>query len=115
MIKIFDIKYHNLNLKEERFIVFNKNDEYYYLLDDNEKINDVNLMPHYIKDDYYHYNSKVLTLGVFNKIIEKYKIKYTLKPHFLGNKLETSINQFSDKEEEVIKVIKRDLSLKEIL
>ena len=72
-------------------------------------------MPTYIKEDYYRYNSKILTLSFFNKTLEKYKVKYTLKAHFLGNKLETSINQFTEEEEDIIKTIKRDLSLKEIL
>ena len=112
---LFDIKYHNLNLQEDRFIVHLRDGEYYYLLDDNQKVKDVQSMPTYIKEDYYRYNSKILTLSFFNKILEKYKVKLTLKPHFLGNKLETSINQFTEEEEDIIRAIKRELNLKQIL
>lgn len=116
MIKIFDIKYTNYSdLSENSFIVYNKDNEYYYILDSSEKVKDVQSMPSYIKEDYYRYNSKILTLSFFNKTLEKYKVKFTLKPHFLGNKLETLINQFTEEEEDIIKTIKRDLSLKEIL
>jgi hypothetical protein len=33
----------------------------------------------------------------------------------LGNKLETSINQFTEEEEDIIRTIKRELNLKQIL
>lgn len=117
MIKvIFDIKYTNYSdLSEDRFIVYDKDGEYYYLLDSCDKIKDVEKMPQYIKEDYYNYNTKILTIDLFNKIVEKYRIKYTLKGHYLGNKLETEIRQFTEDELDKIVTIKRELNLKEIL
>jgi len=117
MIKvIFDISYNNYSdLSEVRFIVYDKDSEYYYLLDSSDKIKDVSKMPKYIKDDYYHYNSKILTIEYFNMIIEKYRIKYTLKSHYLGNKLETEVRNLTEEELDKIITIRRELNLKEIL
>lgn len=117
MIKvIFDINYTNYSdLSEDRFIVYDKDGEYYYLLDSSDKIKDVSKMPNYIKEDYYNYNTKILTIDFFNKIIKKYRIKYTLKGHYLGNKLETEIKQFTEDELDKIITIRRELKLKEIL
>lgn len=117
MIKIiFDISYTNYSdLSEDRFIVYDKDGEYYYILDSSDKIKDVSKMPNYIKEDYYNYNSKILTIKFFNKIIEKCRIKYTLKSQYLGNKLETEIRQFTEEELDKIINIRRELNLKEIL
>lgn len=117
MIKvIFDIKYTNYSdLSEDRFIVYDKDGEYYYLHDISDKIRDVEMMPKYIRDDYYNYNTKVLTIEYFNRIIEKYRTKYTLKSHFLGNKLETETRQLTEDELDKIITIRRELNLKEIL
>lgn len=117
MIKvIFDISYINYtDLSEDRFIVYDKDGEYYYLIDSNDKIKDVDKMPSYIKEDYYNYNIKMLTIDFFNKIIEKCRIKYTLKSHLLGNKIQTEVRQFTEEELDKIITIRRELNLKEIL
>ena len=61
MIKvIFDIKYTNYSdLSEDIFIVYDKDGEYYYLLDSVDKIKDVEKMPQYIKEDYYNYKTEI--------------------------------------------------------
>ena len=117
MIKvILDINYTNYtDLSEDRFIVYDKDGEYYYLLDSSDKIKDVTKMPNYIKEDYFNFNTKILNIYFFNKIIEKYRVKYTLKSHYLGNKLDIEIRQFSEEELEKIITIRRELNLKEIL
>jgi hypothetical protein len=117
MIKvIFDISYTRYtDLQEERFIVYDKDGEFYYILDLSDKIKDVEKMPHYIKDDYYNHNTKILTIDFFNKIIEKYKVKYLLKSDILANSLEKEIRELSEEELNKIMTIKRELNLKEIL
>ncbi len=102
-------------MMKERFVVFYKDDELYYINDSYDKFEDVQRMPHYIKGDWWKYESKILTLHKFNKVIEKARIKYTLKEHFLGNKLQTEFREFTEEQKETFKTIRRELSLKEIL
>lgn len=116
MIKVeFDIKYLNLDFIEQRFIVYDKDGEYYYILDSSDKIDDVSKMPHYIKDDFYKYNSKILTLKDFNTILERYKVRYSLVSHELGNKLKKDIRNFTDEENLQIQNIKRELKLRNLI
>ena len=116
MIKvILDLDFLNYEMIKERVIIFDKDGELYYINDSFDKVDDVSKMPNYIKDDYYKYQSKVLTLNHFNKLIEKARIKYTIQGHYLGNKLKSELRTFTDDQNETIKTIRRDLSLKEIL
>lgn len=50
-------------------IIFELDNNYFYIEDDFEKIKDVDKMPVYIKKDWYKYNKKELTLEVINSHI----------------------------------------------
>lgn len=50
-------------------IIFEIDNNYFYIEDDFEKIKDVDKMPVYIKNDWYKYNKKELTLEVINSHI----------------------------------------------
>ena len=59
MIKvILDLDFLNYEMRKERVIIFDKDGELYYINDDYDKVNDVNKMPNYIKDDWWKYESK---------------------------------------------------------
>lgn len=50
-------------------ILFEKDSRFFYIEEDFEKVEDINKMPTYIKDDWYNYNKKELTLEVINSHI----------------------------------------------
>lgn len=50
-------------------IIFEIDNNYFYIEEDFEKIQDVDKMPVYIKNDWYKYNKKELTLEVINSHI----------------------------------------------
>ncbi len=105
MIKIlFDISFTNIEIKLERVIIFERDSEIYYINDWCDKISDVNKMPSYIKDDYYKYESKILTISIFNKLI----MKITKSPS-------DKVRNISSDEIDTITQIKRELKLKELL
>lgn len=54
-------------------IIFEKDNLYFYIQDDKEKISDVSKMPIYIKQDWIDYNKNDLTLDVINKHIKYFK------------------------------------------
>lgn len=54
-------------------IILEKEDLYFYIQDDKEKISDVSKMPIYIKEDWINYNKKDLSLDIINKHIKYYK------------------------------------------
>jgi hypothetical protein len=111
---IFDIDFLNYEFNKERFIVFYKENELFYIKDSYDKFEDVDKMPKYIKDDWWKYESKKLTLELFNKILEKYRIKYSIKENLLGNKLHTDFIEFTDEQKDIIKTIRRELYLNNI-
>ena len=66
---IEDFKNYTFDRKYD--MIFSMDDEYYELIEIRDKIQDVNKMPDYIKNDWYKYNSIPLTEKTLDKHIEK--------------------------------------------
>jgi len=54
-------------------VILEKDQVYYYIQEEKEKISDVSNMPLYIKEDWINYNKHDLTLDIINKHIKYYK------------------------------------------
>lgn len=86
-----EIYHHTLN---DMIIFFVKKDnEYYYLYDEESKFQDITRMPISIKNDWINYNKKNLTLDIINKYI----------------------NGVSDDMLQALKIAKRDIILGKII
>lgn len=94
-----------ISFEEKCYIIFTLDSEIRYLKESLDKIHDVNSMPEYIKLDFYKYQSEPLTLKEFNFILNDIKMRKSIK-------LSTGI---LEKDSEIIKSIKRELKLLEIL
>lgn len=109
-----DIKSTNFEFITERLIIHSINNEFFYIIDLNNKINDVENMPSYIKKDYYSHKSKKLDSITLNEIIEKFKYSYSIQPTNIGNKLKINFT-LSDEDLSKINIIKRELKINEII
>lgn len=87
------------------YVIFTIDNEMRYLKENLDKIHDVNSMPEYIKLDFYKYQSEPLTLKEFNFILHDIKMRNSIKLS----------NGILEKDSEIIKSIKRELKLLEIL
>ena len=52
-------------------ILIEKDGEYHFIVEEQEKVFDISQMPNYIKEDWINYNKKSLSLSVINKQIKK--------------------------------------------
>jgi hypothetical protein len=77
-------------------ILFEKDSRFFYIEEDFEKVEDINKMPTYIKDDWYNYNKKELTLDVINSHIlfskdleddDLFKVLVAIRRDFIIDKL----------------------------
>lgn len=109
-----DILSTNFEFTTERLIVHSIDNDFFYIIDINDKLIDVSKMPSYIKNDYYSNKSKKLDITTFNEIIEKFKYSYSIQPTNIGNKLKIN---FILSEEDLSKInsIKRELKINEII
>lgn len=64
-------KYDHHSLNQILTILIEKDGQYFFLVDDVEKIFDVSQMPNYIKEDWINYNKKPLSLKIINEQIKK--------------------------------------------
>jgi len=105
MIKIIlDFKFTNIRLDTERVVIYDRDGEYYFINDLDDKYDEVIRMPHYIKDDYLKYTSQILTTHIFNKLM----MKIIKSPS-------GEMRNLTTEEYDIITQIKRELKLKEIL
>ena len=105
MIKVLlDFKFTNIKMDLERVVFYERDSEYYFINDLDDKYDEVSRMPHYIKDDYMKYTSQVLTTNIFNKIM----MKVIKSPS-------GKMRNLTDDEYDMVTQIKRELKLKEIL
>lgn len=88
-------------------LILQKNDDYFFIQEEYEKLVDITQMPDYIKNDWIKYNKKDLNLLTINKHIEYLKKSDTLQ----------SIEQFEKNERllESLISIRRDFIIKGIL
>jgi hypothetical protein len=52
-------------------ILIEKDGEYHFIVEEQEKVFDISQMPNYIKEDWINYNKKSLSLSIMNKQIKK--------------------------------------------
>lgn len=71
-------KIDNHTLFEVFTILIEKDGEYFFIIDEVEKIFDVSQMPNYIKEDWIKYNRKQLSISVINEQINKLNNDYDL-------------------------------------
>lgn len=80
-------------------ILIEKDGEYSFLVEEEQKIFDISQMPIYIKEDWIKYNKKSLSLSLLNEQIKK---------------LTNDFNQFED-ELSLLKSLRRELIIKGII
>ncbi len=89
----------NYSLDTYFTILIEKDGEYFFIVEEEQKIYDVSQMPYYIKEDWIKYNKKSVSLSLINDQIMR-----------LTNKFD----QFED-EINLLKSLKRDLIIKKII
>lgn len=87
------------SMKDIFTILIEKDGEYYFLVDESEKIFDVSQMPNYIKEDWINYNKKSVSLSLINEQIKK---------------LSNDFDEFKD-ELNLLKSLRRELIIKGIV
>lgn len=93
-----EIDHHSI--KEMLTVFISKNDEYYFIHDELNKIIDVIGMPKYISDDWVNYNKKEVSLGILDKYIKEFSEVALIESQYIASEL---------------KSIKRDLIIKKII
>lgn len=103
IITFYDIS----SLDKMANLILQKNNDYFFIQEEYEKLVDITQMPDYIKNDWIKYNKKDLNLLTINKHIEYLKKSDTLQ----------SIEQFEKNERllESLISIRRDFIIKGIL
>lgn len=92
-------KINNYSLDNYFTILIEKDGEYSFLVEEEQKIFDISQMPKYIKEDWIKYNKKTLSLSLINEQIKKLT------------------NDFDQFEEEItlLKSLRRDLIIQGII
>jgi len=80
-------------------ILIEKDGEYFFIVEEEQKLLDVSQMPIYIKEDWLKYNKKSLSLSLLNEQIKKLQIYY----------------DNYEEELSLLKSLRRDLIIKNIL
>lgn len=65
-------KINNYSLDNYFTILIEKDGEYFFIVEEEQKIFDVSQMPKYIKEDWIKYNKKELSLSLINEQIKKF-------------------------------------------
>jgi hypothetical protein len=64
-------KINNYSLDNYFTILIEKNGEYFFIVEEEQKVFDVSQMPNYIKEDWIKYNKKDVSLSLLNEQIKK--------------------------------------------
>lgn len=64
-------KIDNYSLDNYLTILIEKDGDYFFLVEEEQKIFDISQMPNYIKEDWINYNKKSLSLQLLNEQIKK--------------------------------------------
>ncbi len=64
-------KINNYSLDNYFTILIEKNGEYFFIVEEEQKVFDVSQMPNYIKEDWIKYNRKPVSLSLLNDQIKK--------------------------------------------
>lgn len=92
-------KINNYSLDNYFTVLIEKDGEYSFIVEEEQKVFDISQMPNYIKEDWIKYNKKSLSLSILNEQIKKYSNDY---------------DQFED-ELSLLKSLRRELILKGII
>lgn len=92
------IEHHSLT--EMATVFVSKGDEYYYLYDELEKMQDVTKMPSYISEDWVNYNKKELNCQILDKHIKEFSEVGLIESEHIASELLS---------------LKRDLILRKII
>jgi hypothetical protein len=92
-------KINNYSLDNYFTILIEKDGEYFFLVEEEQKVFDISQMPNYIKEDWIKYNKKSLSLSLLNEQI---------------NKLTNEFEQFED-ELSLLKSLRRELIINGII
>jgi hypothetical protein len=92
-------KINNYSLDNYFTILIERDGEYYFLVEEEQKIFDISQMPKYIKEDWIKYNKKSLSLSLINEQIKK---------------LTNDFDQFEE-ELTLLKSLRRDLIIQGII
>ncbi len=65
-------EYNHQTIYEESSLIFEKDGNYFFIFDENEKLQDVSQMPDYIKSDWINYNKTELSIKEINRHIKYY-------------------------------------------
>ena len=92
-------KINNYSLDNYFTILIEKDGEYSFIVEEEQKVFDISQMPDYIKEDWIKYNKKSLSLSLLNEQIKKLT------------------NEFDQFEEDLslLKSLRRDLIIKKII
>lgn len=104
---IEDFKNYTFDRKYD--MIFSIDDEYYELIEDLDKLSDVDKMPVYIKNDWYKYNSIPLTEKTLNKHLA-YAEENIKRPHSVRNGIDPEMDKLKE-----LKAIKRNFRIDSIL
>lgn len=91
-------------------LIIEREETYFFIQDEFEKILDVSQMPDYIKKDWIKYNSQVLNLSVVNKHIENLK-KSIKEIEYTSTEKENTLKKVLDR----VLSIRRDFIINGIL
>ena len=69
-------KINNYSLDNYFTILIEKDGEYFFLVEEEQKVFDISQMPNYIKEDWIKYNKKSLSLLILNEQIKKLSNDY---------------------------------------
>lgn len=94
----FKTEHHTMIDMSTMFI--EKNGEYFYLYDERDKIDDIQKMPNYIKEDWINYNRKDIDLRLIDEILK----------HFSGIYQDWAYDVVSE-----LKSIRRDILIKKVI
>jgi hypothetical protein len=64
-------KINNYSLDNYFTILIEKDGEYYFIVEEEQKVFDISQMPNYIKEDWIKYNKKSVSLSLLNEQIKK--------------------------------------------
>jgi hypothetical protein len=69
-------KINNYSLDNYFTILIEKDGEYYFIVEEEQKVFDISQMPIYIKEDWIKYNKKPVSLPLINEQIKKFTNEY---------------------------------------
>lgn len=108
---ISEFEHHTLI--EMATLIIEKDNEFFFIYEDIEKIRDVSIMPSYIKEDWIKYNRKELNVFILNKSIKEHETK--LKSLSELNPIKTEEEWDLEETIQLLRKLRRDIIIKGII